>query len=268
MAVAAAPAPIGEMLRSWRRRRSLSQLELSLNAGVSSRHLSFLETGRARPSREMVLHLAQELQVPARERNSLLLAAGFAPLHTERSLEEPEMAIVRQAIDRFLRAHEPYPALVIDRYHDLLASNDALELLLEGVAPDLLVPPANVLRIALHPHGLASRTLNLPEWSANLMQRLHREVQMTADPRLESLHEELAGYPGVELTSPQSHLQGSDIVLALRLRDGDRELAFFSTIATFGTAIDITLEELSIEAFYPANAHTANRLLAQIDAGD
>jgi transcriptional regulator with XRE-family HTH domain len=268
MAVAAAPAPIGEMLRSWRRRRSLSQLELSLNAGVSSRHLSFLETGRARPSREMVLHLAQELQVPARERNSLLLAAGFAPLHTERSLEEPEMAIVRQAIDRFLRAHEPYPALVIDRYHDLLASNDALELLLEGVAPDLLVPPANVLRIALHPHGLASRTLNLPEWSANLMQRLHREVQMTADPRLKSLHEELAGYPGVELTSPQSHLQGSDIVLALRLRDGDGELAFFSTISTFGTAIDITLEELSIEAFYPANAHTANRLLRQIDAGD
>jgi len=256
MAVAAAPAPIGEMLRSWRRRRSLSQLELSLNAGVSSRHLSFLETGRARPSREMVLHLAQELQVPARERNSLLLAAGFAPLHTERSLEEPEMAIVRQAIDRFLRAHEPYPALVIDRYHDLLASNDALELLLEGVAPDLLVPPANVLRIALHPHGLASRTLNLPEWSANLMQRLHREVQMTADPRLESLHEELSGYPGVELTSPQSHLQGSDIVLALRLRDGDRELAFFSTIATFGTAIDITLEELSIEAFHRMRQQT------------
>jgi transcriptional regulator with XRE-family HTH domain len=267
MAAAAAPAPIGEMLRAWRRRRSLSQLELSLNAGVSSRHLSFLETGRAQPSREMVLHLAEELQVPARERNSLLLAAGFAPLHTERSLDEPQMALVRQAIDRFLRAHEPYPALVVDRYHDLLASNDALELLLEDVAPELLAPPANALRMALHPRGLAPRTLNLAEWSAHLMQRLHREMQMTADPRLESLHEELAGYPGVALTSPQSQLQASDIVLPLRLRNGDGELAFFSTISTFGTAIDITLEELSIEAFYPANAHTANRLLREIDAG-
>src|SRR5580692_8063922 len=178
MAVAAASAPIGEMLRAWRRRRSLSQLELSLNAGVSSRHLSFLETGRSQPSREMVLHLAEELEVPPRERNSMLLAAGFAPLYTERSLQEPQMALVRQAIDRFLRAHEPYPALVVDRNHDLLASNDALQVLLDGVAPQLLVPPANALRIALHPSGIAPRTLNFGEWSAHLMQRLQREMQM------------------------------------------------------------------------------------------
>jgi transcriptional regulator with XRE-family HTH domain len=254
------------MLRSWRRRRSLSQLELSLNAGVSSRHLSFLETGRARPSREMVLHLAEQLEVPPRERNTLLLAAGFAPLYTERSLQEPEMELVRGAIDRFLRAHEPYPALVIDRYHDLLASNDALGMLLDGVAPQLLQAPANALRIALHPDGMAPRTLNLGEWSAHLMGRLHREMLLTADPRLESLHEELAGYPGVELSPPQGRFQPPDIVLPVRLRDGDRELAFFSTLSTFGTAVDITLAELSIEAFYPANAHTANRLLRDIAA--
>jgi transcriptional regulator with XRE-family HTH domain len=266
MAVAAAPVPVGEMLRSWRRRRSLSQLELSLNAGVSSRHLSFLETGRARPSREMVLHLAEELEVPPRERNTLLLAAGFAPLYTERSLQEPEMELVRGAIDRFLRAHEPYPALVVDRHHDLLASNDALGMLLEGVSPELLEAPANALRIALHPRGMAPRTLNFGEWSAHLMQRLHREMQITADPRLESLHDELAGYPGVELTPPQGVVQAQDIVLPVRLRDGDRELAFFSTLSTFGTAVDITLAELSIEAFYPANAHTANRLLRDVGA--
>jgi transcriptional regulator with XRE-family HTH domain len=267
MAVAAAQPVIGEMLRSWRRRRSLSQLELSLNAGVSSRHLSFLETGRARPSREMVLHLAEELEVPARERNSLLLAAGFAPLYTERALDEPQMALVREAIDRFLRAHEPYPAIVVDRYHDLLASNDALEALLEGVSTELLEPPANALRIALHPRGMAPRTLNLGEWSAHLMQRLHREVQITADPRLESLYDELAGYPGVEIASPLAQVEAPEIVLPVRLRDGDRELAFFSTISTFGTAVDITLAELSIEAFYPANARTANRLLRDIDVG-
>jgi transcriptional regulator with XRE-family HTH domain len=266
MAVATAQPPIGEMLRSWRRRRSLSQLELSLNAGVSSRHLSFLETGRARPSREMLLHLAEELEVPARERNTLLLAAGFAPLYTEHALAEPQMALVREAIDRFLRAHEPYPAIVIDRCHDLLASNDALEALTEGVSPELLEPPANALRIALHPLGMAPRTLNLGEWSAHLMARLHREMQITADPRLESLYDELAGYPGVEVASPHGQLEAPEIVLRLRLRDGDRELAFFSTISTFGTAVDITLAELSIEAFYPANARTANRLLRDIGA--
>ena len=266
MAVASVPAPVGEMLRSWRRRRSLSQLELSLNAGVSSRHLSFLETGRARPSREMVLHLSEELEIPPRERNTLLLAAGFAPLYPERSLDEPEMELVRGAIDRFLRAHEPFPALVIDRCHDLLAYNDALAVLLDGVSPELLRPPANALRIALHPQGMAPRTVNFAEWSAHLMRRLHREMHVTADRRLEALHDELAGYPGVEPSSSQRRSHAEDIVLPLRLRDGERELAFFSTISTFGTAVDITLAELSIEAFYPANAATANRLLRDVAA--
>jgi len=255
------------MLRSWRQRRSLSQLELSLNATVSSRHLSFLETGRARPSREMVLHLADELEVPLRERNALLLAAGYAPLYAEHSLDAPEMATVRQAVDRFLRAHEPYPALVVDRYHDLIDSNDALGLLLEGVAPELLAPPANALRVALHPRGMAPRTLNLGEWSSHLLGRLRREAQITGDPRLDSLYHELAGYPGVEIAPPHGEVQSGDIVLPLKLRDtdGESELAFFSTLSTFGTAVDITLAELSIEAFYPANAPTAERLLRSID---
>jgi transcriptional regulator with XRE-family HTH domain len=267
MAVATAPAPVGELLRSWRQRRSLSQLELSLGAAVSSRHLSFVETGRARPSREMVLRLAEELQVPLRERNSLLLAAGYAPVYQERPLGAPEMDDVRRAVDRFLRAHEPYPAIVIDRHHDLLASNDASQVLLDGVAPGLLEAPANALRIALHPEGMASRTLNLAEWSAHLLARLRREAQISGDPRLDRLYDELVSYPGVEVRPPHLEVESSDIVLPVRLRDtqGEAELAFFSTLSTFGTAVDITLAELSIEAFYPANARTANRLLSEID---
>ena len=266
MSVATAPAPVGELLRSWRQRRSLSQLELALDADVSARHVSFLETGRSRPSREMVLHLAEHPEVPLRERNGLLLAAGYAPLYGERSLETDEMTSVRQALDRFLRAHEPYPALVIDRHHNLLAANDALAIITEGVAPELLQSPANALRVALHPEGMASRTVNLGEWSAHLLQRLRREARITGDIELDRLHNELAGYPGVELEPPADAVPGADIVLPLRLRDGDRELAFFGTIATFGTPVDITLAELAIEAFYPANAYTAMRLLGDIGA--
>jgi transcriptional regulator with XRE-family HTH domain len=264
---ATAPAPVGELLRAWRQRRNLSQLELALNAVVSARHLSFLETGRARPSREMVIRLAEELDVPLRERNSLLLAAGYAPLYAQRSLDAPEMAAVRQALDRFLRAHEPYPALVVDRYHDLMAANDALDLLLDGVAPELLEPPANALRIALHPRGMAPRTLNLAEWSGHLLRRVRREAQITGDPRLATLHDELSRYPGVRIAPEHSEIQPSDIVLPLRLLDvdGEGELAFFSTLSTFGTAADVTLSELAIEAFYPANARTAMRLLREID---
>jgi transcriptional regulator with XRE-family HTH domain len=262
-----APAPVGELLRAWRQRRNLSQLELALNAVVSARHLSFLETGRARPSREMVIRLAEELEVPLRERNALLLAAGYAPLYAERSLDSPEMASVRQALDRFLRAHEPYPAIVIDRYHNLLAANDALDLLLEGVDPELLDPPANALRIALHPRGMAPRTLNLGEWSGHLLRRVRREAQITGDARLTALHDELASYPGVEPVAEHPEVDPSDIVLPLRLRDvdGHGELAFFSTLSTFGTAADVTLAELAIEAFYPANAQTAMRLLREVD---
>jgi transcriptional regulator with XRE-family HTH domain len=259
-------ASIGELLRAWRRRRSLSQLELALEADVSSRHVSFLETGRARPSREMVLRLAEHLDIPLRERNRLLLAAGYAPLYVERSLDEPAMAPVHQALDRFLRAHEPYPAVVIDRHHNLVSGNDALGALTEGVAPELLVPPANALRVALHPRGMAPRTLNLPEWSAHLMYRLRREAALTADPELKRLHDEVAAYPGVCLEAPRDEGAADEIVVPLRLQASDRELAFFSTISTFGSPVDITLDELMIEAFYPANAATAAYLLEGIAA--
>ena len=259
---------VGELLRAWRRRRSLSQLELALNADVSARHVSFVETGRARPSREMVLHLAEQLDVPLRERNGLLLAAGYAPQFAERSLEMPEMEPVRQALDRFLRAHEPYPAVVIDRHYNLLAGNDAVNLLTEGVAAELLEPPANTLRVTLHPEGMAPRIANLEEWSGHLLAQLCRQAAITGDPALEELHQELAGYPGVSRGEPAYEgVIGAEILLPLRIRDGDVELAFFSTISTFGTPIDITLAELAIEAFYPANARTAARLLEDIGAG-
>jgi transcriptional regulator with XRE-family HTH domain len=266
MHAGASRASIGELIRDWRRRRSLSQLELALEADVSSRHVSFLETGRARPSREMVLRLADHLDIPLRERNRLLLAAGYAPLYAERSLQEPEMAPIHQALDRFLRAHEPYPAIVIDRHHNLLSANDALGALLEGVAPDLLEPPANALRVALHPRGMASRTLNLEEWSAHLLHRLRREAALTADPELSRLHDELAAYPGVSLEPPRGEDVTGGIVVPLRLQADGRELAFFSTISTFGSPVDITLDELMIEAFYPANAATASHLLEGIAA--
>jgi transcriptional regulator with XRE-family HTH domain len=257
---------VGELLRTWRRRRSLSQLELALNADVSARHVSFLETGRSRPSREMVLHLAEQLDVPLRERNGLLLAAGYAPEYAERSLETEEMEPVRQALDRFLRAHEPYPAVVVDRHYGLMAANDAVGVLTVGVAPELLEPPSNALRITLHPRGMAPRIANLEEWSAHLLHQVRRQASITGDPALERLHEELAGYPGVSLRAPHEDSSASGILLPLRIRDGDQELEFFSTISTFGTAVDITLAELSIEAFYPANARTAARLLRDIGA--
>ena len=257
---------VGELLRSWRRRRSLSQLELALNADVSARHVSFLETGRSRPSREMVLHLAEQLDVPLRERNGLLLAAGYAPEYAERSLETEEMAPVRQALDRFLRAHEPYPAIVVDRHYNLMAANDAVGVLTTGVARSLLEPAANALRLTLHPEGMAPRISNLEEWSAHLLHQVRRQASITGDSALERLHDELAGYPGVSVQSPHEDPSGGEILLPLRVRDGEQELEFFSTISTFGTAIDIALAELSIEAFYPANARTAARLLQDIGA--
>jgi transcriptional regulator with XRE-family HTH domain len=260
--------PVGELLRAWRQRRSLSQLELALNADVSSRHVSFLETGRARPSREMVLHLAEHLEVPLRDRNGLLLAAGYAPQYGERPLETPEMAPVRAALERFLRAHEPYPAVVIDRHYNLLSGNDAVGVLIDGVDPDLLEPPANTLRATLHPRGMAPRIANLEEWSGHLLHRLRRQATVTGDPELERLYGELSGYPGVSTAAPEE-ISGAEIVLPLRLLDGNEELAFFGTVSTFGTAVDITLAELSIEAFYPGNARTATRLMrdAGLDTG-
>jgi transcriptional regulator with XRE-family HTH domain len=244
----------------------MSQLELALDAAVSSRHVSFLETGRSKPSREMVLHLAEHLEVPLRERNAMLLAAGYAPLYRERPLDSEEMAPVRAALERFLSAHDPFPALVLDRHYNLVTANEALSVLIEGVAPELLAAPSNALRVTLHPQGMAPRIANFAEWSAHLLARLRRQASISGDEELAALHTELSGYPGVCTEAVGDEPAASDILLPLRLREGDRELSFFSTMSTFGTPIDITLSELSIEAFYPANAATAARMLDTIGA--
>lgn len=250
---------VGTLLRDWRRRRRLSQLELALDAGVSARHVSFVETGRAKPSREMVLHLAEELQVPLRDRNRLMLAAGFAPVYGERPLDGPDMAPVRAALDRILAGHDPYPAVAVDRMWNLVAGNRALDVLVDGVAPELLAPPANALRIALHPEGLAPRTLNLGEWRAHLLARVERQLALTGSEPLAQLFEEVRSYPGPE----PDHAPSPDaIFVELRVRVGGHDLTFFSTISTFGTAVDITVAELSIESFFPADAETGEALRA------
>jgi transcriptional regulator with XRE-family HTH domain len=249
---------IGQMVREWRQRRRLSQLELALAAGVSTRHLSFVETGRSRPSPDMVLGLADHLEVPLRERNQMLLAAGYAPRFGSRSLDDPELSAIRAALARVLAAHEPFPALAVDRDWNLVASNAALGPLLEGVSDELLTPPVNVLRLALHPEGLAPRINNLGQWRGHLLHRLTREHAITGDPGLGALRQELLAYPGPEAQAPP----GVAIMVELHLDAGEQELAFFSTVTTFGTALDVTVAELSIEAFFPADPHTAQVLSA------
>ncbi len=258
---AARGAGAGPLLRDWRRRRRLSQLDLALESGVSARHLSFIETGRSKPSAEMVLRLAEQLDVPLRERNRLLLAAGYAPAFAERGLDDPEMAPVHAALQVVLDGHDPYPAIVVDRTWNLLAGNHAVALLTDGVDPTLLRPPANCMRLALHPDGLARRIVNLGQWREHLLARLAREVALTRDPEAAALLEEVSAYPCGDDPVPPApspgHELAGQLAVPLRLRHGDGELAFVSTVATFGTAVDVTLAELSIEAFLPADAATA-----------
>jgi transcriptional regulator with XRE-family HTH domain len=253
---------VGSLLRDWRRRRHLSQLDLALEAGVSTRHLSFVETGRSKPSADMVLHLADQLEVPLRERNRLLLAAGYAPVYEQRALDEPEMEPVRGAIDLVLRGHEPYPAVVVDRGWNMVAGNSSVAMLIEGVLPELMEPPVNVLRLSLHPEGMAPRIANLGEWRAHLLERLGRQVATTGDDSLAELYDELTGYPAPAGDGPHGWGGLGAIAVPLRIRAGDVELAFISTVATFGTALEITMSELSIESFFPADAATAEHLSA------
>ncbi len=253
--------PVGQVLRAWRRQRHVSQLDLASEAGVSTRHVSFIETGRATPSREMVLHLAEHLEIPLRERNALLTAAGYAPLYPETGLDAPEMSAVRGALKKILAAHEPYPAVVVDRHWNRVAANGSVALLIEGVAQHLLEEPANVLRASLHPEGAAPRIVNFAEWSTHLIARLQRQVALTADAELVSLLDEVRRFPGVPKEAVFPELRGQEkVFVPLRLRAGDGELAFFSTVSTFGTAIDVTLAELAVEAFFPADEKTARAL--------
>lgn len=256
----APPSRVGPLLRDWRRRRRMSQLALALAAGVSARHVSFIETGRSSPSREMVLQLAAQLDVPLRDRNELLLAAGYAPVFGQRGLDEPEMVPVREALDLVLRGHEPYPAVVVDRHWGIVASNRAVSLLTEGASPELLEPPANVLRLALHPDGVAPRVVNLGQLRAVLLGWLRRQAVSTGDPALAALHAELSALPGPSPPSAESPL--GEIAVPLRIRWRDEELSFISTITTFGRATDITVAELAVESYYPADAATAEVLRA------
>lgn len=256
---------VGGLLRKWRERRRLSQLDLALEAEISTRHLSFLETGRSLPSREMVLRLAEQLEVPLRERNALLIAAGYAPAFPERPLADPALGAARKAVDLVLAGHEPYPALAIDRHWTLIASNNAVLPLIAGADPSLLQPPVNVLRLSLHPAGLALRIANLAEWRAHLLSRLRRQIEVTADQVLADLLKELSGYfmPGESASSSESG--GADgeyagVVVPFQFITEQGILSFFSTTTIFGTPVDITLSELAIESFFPADAATAAAL--------
>lgn len=246
--------PAGALLRRWREHRRLSQLELSLRADISTRHLSFIETGRSAPSRDMVLLLADTLDLPLRDRNQVLLAAGYAPVYSQDTLDSPRLAAVRTAVRQVLTGHNPFPAVAVDRGWNLVEANESLLAQLDGVSVELLTPPVNVLRISLHPEGIASRIVNLGEWRAHLLGRLRRQIVITADETLADLHDELAGYP---CDQKEPVVDSGDVVVPLRLRSGDQELALISTVTTFGTPMDVTVSELAIESFFPADAATA-----------
>jgi transcriptional regulator with XRE-family HTH domain len=251
------------LLREWRGRRRLTQLDLALEAGVSTRHLSFVETGRARPSAEMVLLLAEQLEVPFRERNQMLLAAGHAPIFPERALEDPEMAPVREALEVILGGHEPYPAVVVDRNWNLVAVNSTMETLVTWIDPALLEPPVNAMRVGLHPRGLAASIVNLGEVRAYFVGRLERQVAISGDEGLAALLEEVAGYPApaYEHDPASAAAAGNILTPMMRLQvPGGPELSFFFTVVTFGTAVEVTASELSIELGFPADLATADEL--------
>jgi transcriptional regulator with XRE-family HTH domain len=252
------PPHVGDHLREWRQRRHLSQLDLAVDAEISARHLSFVETGRAAPSREMVLKLAERLDVPLRERNVLLVAAGFAPAFPQRSLDDPMLKSARQAIDLVLKAHEPNPALAYDRHWNLVTANRMVAPLLEGIPERLLGQPFNILRLAFHPEALAPRTVNLAEWCGHLLERLHRQCEATADPELIRLYNDLKAYPIPARAGPLP--PDNHVAIPLKLRHNGEVLSFISTTMVFGTPVDITLSELALETFFPADDFTAMRM--------
>lgn len=254
------PAPVGRLLREWRQRRRLSQLDLAVEAEISPKHLSFVETGRATPSREMLLRLAEHLEVPLREQNILLVAAGYAPVFPERPIDAPELQAARQAVDLVLAGHEPYPAIAIDRRWTLLAANRAVPPLLAAADPALLRPPVNVIRLSLHPAGLAPQIVNYQSWRAHLLARLRRDVEISADQDLTALLREVAGYPAPAAARTRAFappLTEAAVVVPLQLRTPAGVLAFISTTTVFGTPVDVTVAELAIESFFPADAATA-----------
>ncbi|WP_378729685.1 helix-turn-helix domain-containing protein [Nocardia brasiliensis] len=250
----------GDLLRHWRLERRLSQLELAGRAETSARHLSFIETGRATPSRTMLVHLSEHLEIPLRERNRLLLAAGYAPAYAEPALDTPAMDAVRSAMRQILVGHQPYPALAIDQSWNMIDANAGVALLLPDIDPALLTPPANALRLSLHPDGMAGHIVNLAEWRGHVFARLSRQIEVTGSPALMELRDELRAYPGGEIDPALPEPDQSVVPLRL-LRDG-HELSFLSVTTVFGTPMNVTVAELAIESFFPADEETMKRLTA------
>ncbi len=277
---------VGPLLRDWREQRRISQLELALRADSSARHISFIETGRSRPSEDMVLRLAEQLDIPVRERNALLVIAGYAPRYPQTSLDDPAMASLRESLERLLAAYEPYPALVVDGTYGVVAANRGVALLLEGVPEKLLTPPLNAMRLTLHPEGLAPRIVNLPEWRADLLAQMDRQIALVRSPALRELYDEVAAYPaparaggtdrtaggtgGAAPSADRAHGAGrgrdraAAFALPMLLEHGGRVLSFVSSIATFNTPMDVTVAELAIETFLPADRETAAYLHARV----
>jgi transcriptional regulator with XRE-family HTH domain len=249
---------VGPLLRAWRERRRISQLELALRADSSARHISFVETGRSRPSEEMVLRLAERLDVPVRERNALLLAAGYAPRFPETPLDDPALDALRDGMERLLRGYEPYPALVVDAGYTVVAANRGIAMLLEGVPQALTAPAPNAMRLTLHPEGLAPRIRNLREWRGHLLAQMEREIALHRSDRLRALYEEVAAYPVPE-EPPAAQPAGPVpyFALPLHIEHAGRTLSFVSSISTFNTPMDVTVAELAIETFLPADRATA-----------
>lgn len=265
-----AATPVGGLLRIWRERRRLSQLELAGAADISARHVSFLETGRSVPSRAMLLRLAERLEVPLRERNALLLSAGYAPMYSERRLDDPALRQARAAVDLVIAGHSPYPALAVDRHWTMVSANAPVNLLLAGVDPRLLQPPVNALRLSLHPDGLGPRVENYTQWRTHVLMRLRQQISATADPILIELLAELEAYPLI--SKPGGDAKSTDevdyggVVIPFRLRTDFGVLSFFSTTTVFGTPLDVTLAELAIESFFPADPQTTE-VLSRIGRG-
>jgi transcriptional regulator with XRE-family HTH domain len=279
MTTASLDTGVGPLLRGWRERRRISQLELALRADSSARHISFIETGRSRPSEAMILRLAEHLEIPVRDRNALFLAAGYAPHYSETSLEDPAMGALREGIERLLRGYEPYPALVVDGCYNVLAANRGIMMLLEGVPEHLLTPPLNAMRLTLHPEGLASRIRNLAEWRGHLLAQMERQIAHLRSDSLRALYEEVAAYPVAAAVGEEHEEQatprgtGKDagrppedgsaspyFALPLQIEHDGRVLSFISSISTFNTPMDVTVSELAIETFLPADAETVTYL--------
>ena len=261
-AAAPGPASFGDHLRTWRQQRHLSQLALADEADISTRHVSFMETGRTNPSRDMVLRLCERLAIPLRERNALLVAAGYAPMYRERALDDPALAAARQAVELVLKGHEPCPAIALDRCWNVVTANRAAQALLAAhVSPELLAPPVNVFRLSLHPEGLASRIANLAQWRHHLFERLRQQIQATADPALLALQAELLQYPAPPEPAPlvmAGEMLG--VVMPFCFESVHGMLSLISTTTIFGTPVDVTLQELAVESFFPADAFTAQAL--------